>query len=132
MGSPDFRETFAYVARQLNFFGVAYLHVLDGLASGFHGLGEAMALSEFRTLFDGPLMGNSGYSQAKAEAAIAAGHADVIAFGRLFLSNPDLVERFTNGWKLNPPADTKVWSAPGPKGYTDFPFYSTESNKCID
>lgn len=80
-----------------------------------------MTLSEFRAAFAGPLMGNCGYTQETAEAAIASGQADLIAFGRPYLSNPDLVERFANGWELNPPADTKVWSAPDAKGYTDFP-----------
>ena len=124
MGSSDFRETFTHAARQLNTFGLAYLHVVDGLASGFHGLGEPMVLSEFRAMFDGPLMGNCGYTQATAEAAIDAGHADLIAFGRPYLSNPDLVERFAHGWALNPPAETRVWSAPDARGYTDFPFHA--------
>ena len=82
-----------------------------------------MTLPEFRAVFAGPLMGNCGYTQATAEAAIASGQADLIAFGRPYLSNPDLVERFTNGWELNPPADMKVWSAPDARGYTDFPFH---------
>jgi len=123
MGAPDFRETFTYAAQQLNSFGLAYLHVVDGLAFGFHEQGKPMTLSEFRAVFAGPLMGNCGYTQETAEAAIVAGHADLIAFGRPFLSNPDLVERFTNGWELNPPADLKVWSAPDARGYTDFPFH---------
>lgn len=123
MGSPDFRATHTYAAAQLNTFGLAYLHVVDGLAFGFHEQGTPMTLREFRELFSGPLMGNCGYAQTDAEAAIASGQADLIAFGRPFLSNPDLVERFAHGWPLNPPADMKVWSAPGPGGYTDFPFH---------
>jgi len=124
MGAPDFRETFTYAAGQLNAFGLAYLHVVDGLAFGFHEQGKPMTLAEFRAVFAGPLMGNCGYTQETAEAAIASGQADLIAFGRPYLSNPDLVERFANGWELNPPADVKVWSAPDAKGYTDFPFHS--------
>jgi N-ethylmaleimide reductase len=123
MGAPDFRETFMYAARQLNPFGLAYLHVVDGLTFGFHELGQPMTLSEFRAVFAGPLLGHCGYTQETAEAAIASGQADLIAFGRPFLSNPDLVERFANGWELNPPADMKVWSAPDATGYTDFPFH---------
>ncbi len=123
MGSPDFRETFTYVASQLDSFGLAYLHIVDGLAFGFHEKGKPMVLPEFRAVYRGPLMGNCGYSQATAEAALAAGHADLIAFGRPYLSNPDLVERFAHGWELNPPADLKVWSAPTAEGYTDFPFH---------
>jgi N-ethylmaleimide reductase len=123
MGSPDFRETFSYAAKQLNRYGLAYLHVVDGLAFGFHELGQPMTLAEFRAEFNGPMMGCCGYTQATAEAAIAAGQADLIAFGRPYLSNPDLVERFAKGWELNPPADMKVWSAPTAQGYTDFPFH---------
>jgi N-ethylmaleimide reductase len=111
----------------LNRFGLAYLHVIDGLSFGFHELGKPMVLSEFRAVFAGPLMGNGGYTQKTAEAAIAAGHADLIAFGRPYLSNPDLVERFANGWELNPPADGKAWFAPGAEGYTDFPFHPVAS-----
>ncbi len=123
MGSPDFRETFTAAAAQLSAFGLAYLHLVDGLAFGFHELGQPMTLPEFRTVFSGPLIGNCGYTQETAEAAIASCSADLIAFGRPFLSNPDLVERFTHGWELNPPADVKVWSAPDARGYTDFPFH---------
>jgi N-ethylmaleimide reductase len=123
MGSPDFRETFLYAASQLNTFGLAYLHVMDGLAFGFHQLGEPMTLADFRTTFHGPIMGNCGYTAESAEAAIANGAADLIAFGRPYLSNPDLVERFANGWELNPPAEMSVWSAPTAEGYTDFPFH---------
>ena len=123
MGAPDFRETFTYAATQLDGYGLAYLHVVDGLAFGFHEQGAPMTLAEFRAVFTGPLMGNCGYTQETAEAVIAAGDADLIAFGRPWLSNPDLVERFANGWELNPPADTKVWSAPTAEGYTDFPFH---------
>ncbi len=122
MGAPDFRETFTYAAAQLSTYGLAFLHVVDGLAFGFHEQGQPMTLPEFRAVFSGPLMGNCGYTQQTAEVAIASGQADLIAFGRPYLSNPDLVERFANGWELNPPADTQVWSAPTAQGYTDFPF----------
>ncbi len=123
MGSPDFRETFLYVAKQLSRREIAYLHVIDGLALGFHGLGPPMTLREFREVFEGPLMGNSGYNQETAETAIREHRADLISFGRPFISNPDLVERFANGWPLNPPADQKVWYSFDKVGYTDFPRY---------
>jgi N-ethylmaleimide reductase len=126
MGSPDFRETFLYVAKQLNAYGLAYLHIMDGLAFGFHDLGEPMTLAEFREVFTGPLMGNCGYTQETAEAAIRNGHVDLIAFGRPFISNPDLVERFANNWSLNPPADQSVWYSSDSEGYTDFPTYDPE------
>jgi N-ethylmaleimide reductase len=123
MGSPDFRETFLYVAKELNSYGLAYLHLLDGLGFGFHEQGEPMTLAEFRSVFAGPLIGNCGYNQETAQAAIKNGDADLIAFGRPFISNPDLVERFANNWPLNPAADIKVWYSAAREGYTDFPTY---------
>ena len=122
MGSPDFREQFTYVATMLDRCGLAYLHIMDGLAFGFHTLGEPMTLAEFRRVFSGPLMGNCGYTLESAERAVADGVADLIAFGRPYISNPDLVERFRNGWPLAEPADMAAWYSPtGAKGYTDFP-----------
>lgn len=124
MGSPDYREQFTYAARQLDAYGLAYLHVMDGLAFGFHELGEPMTLGEFRKVFSGPLIGNCGYDQESAEKAIASGDADLIAIGRPYISNPDLVERYANDWPLNPEADMADWYNPGgAKGYIDFPTY---------
>ena len=127
MGSPDYREQFTFVAGQLDRFGLAYLHVVDGLAFGFHKLGEPMTLAEFRKVFHGPLIGNCGYTKETAEKAIAAGDADLISFGRPFISNPDLVERFRNDWPLAEPAPMADWNSPtGAKGYTDFPVHASK------
>jgi N-ethylmaleimide reductase len=123
MGSPDYRETFTYVAQQLNQYGLGYLHVMDGLAFGFHELGEPMTLEEFRKIYDGVLMGNCGYGRHQAESAIASGNADLIAFGRAYISNPDLVARFAHDWELNPDAEMSVWYSFDAEGYTDFPTY---------
>jgi N-ethylmaleimide reductase len=123
MGSPDYREQFTFVAGQLDRFGLAYLHVMDGLAVGFHNLGEPMTLAEFRKVLNGPLMGNSGYTKDTAEKTIAEGHADLISFGRPYISNPDLVERFRNGWPLAE-SDPMYWYSPtGERGYMDFRDY---------
>ena len=98
---------------------------MDGLAFGFHELGDPMTLSDFRQVFHGPLIGNCGYNQATAEAAVASGQADMIAIGRPFLSNPDLVARYKNSWPLAPDAEMSDWYSPnGAKGYTDFPAYA--------
>ncbi|MEG4499233.1 alkene reductase [Microcoleus sp. F10-C6] len=123
MGSPTYREDFLYFAGQLNACGLAYLHLVDGLAFGFHELGAPMVIGEFRDVFAGPLVGNCGYTQEQAETALSSKVADLIAFGRDFISNPDLVERFTNGWPLNPPAEVGTWYSFGPEGYIDFPRY---------
>jgi len=124
MGSPDFRENFLFVAEQLNGYRLGYLHIMDGLAFGFHNLGEPMTLKEFRSVFQGVILGNCGYTQETAEAAIQTGDADMIAFGRPFISNPDLVDRFANGWPLAPEAEMGVWYSFDEVGYTDFPIYT--------
>lgn len=123
MGSPDYRETFTYVAQQLNSYGLGYLHIMDGLGFGFHKLGEPMTLAELRKVYDGTLIGNCGYDKESAEKTIAANEADLIAFGRPFISNPDLVERFANNWELNPDPETAIWYSFEAEGYTDFPTY---------
>ena len=125
MGSEDFRETFTYAASQLDNVGLCYLHVVDGLAFGFHELGEPMKLEEFRKIFSGPIMGNCGYTRETAEAAIQGKHADLIAFGRPYISNPDLVERFRHGSPLTPPDDMTTWFSFEKEGYTDFSLANT-------
>lgn len=126
MGSPDYKEQFMYVAKELDKHKLAYLHVMDGLAFGFHELGEPMTLGDFRKVYSGILMGNCGYSKESAESAVSTGAADMIAIGRPYISNPDLVERFKNNWPLNEIADISTWYSPtGEKGYTDFaPYHS--------
>ena len=123
MGSPDYREAFTYIIEQLNSYNLGYHHVLDGLDFGFHELGEPMTIAEIKEIYQGTLMGNCGYTKDSAEATINAGNADLIAFGRPYISNPDLVERFANDWPLNPSADMKDWYSFGAEGYIDFPTY---------
>ena len=92
------------------------------LAFGVHDLGAPVKLAEAREVFHGPLIGNSGYTRETCEEAIADGSADLIAFGRPFISNPDLVERFRNDWALAE-ADPSTWysGVHGAEGYTDYP-----------
>lgn len=123
MGSRDFRETFLYVAEELNKLNLGYLHIMDGLAFGFHEKGEPMTLSEFRKVYKGVIMGNCGYTKEAAEERIANGDADLAAFGRPYITNPDLPERFKNDWPLNPFEDMSLWYSPGPEGYTDYAPY---------
>ncbi len=122
MGSDDFREQFLYAAKELDAFGLSYLHVMEGLGFGYHERGEAMTLAEFREVFKGSLMGNCGYELDAVEAAIREGHADVIAIGRPYIANPDLPERFRNGWPLAE-SDMATWysSDLGAKGDADYP-----------
>nr|MBF0220994.1 alkene reductase [Desulfobulbaceae bacterium] len=123
MGCDDFRELFLYVTGEINKLKLGYLHIMDGLAFGFHGKGEPMTLAEFRPLYDGVIIGNCGYSRDMAEKRLAEGTADIIAIGRPYISNPDLVERFRNNWPLNPCEDMSLWYTSGPEGYTDYEPY---------
>lgn len=127
MGSKDFRETYTYATQELEKLGIGYLHVMDGLAFGFHEKGEPMQLSEFRQLFSRTLIGNCGYTLDSAKKAINAGHADVIAFGRPFITNPDLVTRFMAGNPLAPHDNMSEWYSPGADGYTSYPTYAAKN-----
>ena len=122
MGSPDYRETYLYAASELDAYELAYLHVMDGLAFGFHEQGDPMTLADFREVFHGPIIGNCGYDGESANAAIASGVADMIAIGRPLIANPDYVERLRNGWPLEPLSDMSTWYSgePTAEGYTDF------------
>ncbi|MCB0334837.1 MAG: alkene reductase [Bdellovibrionales bacterium] len=127
MGSPDFREQFLYVAEQLAPLELAYLHVLDGLAFGFHQLGEPLTLKDFKAVYPGILMANCGYTKEAGEEVVQAGHAELVSYGRPFINNPDLVERFANDYQLNETYDMSTWYSGGSKGYTDFPTYASGS-----
>jgi N-ethylmaleimide reductase len=124
MGSADYRETFTYVARELDHYKLGYLQVVDGVTFGAHNLGTPMVLNEFREVFHGSLMGNCGYTKEAAELAIRDNRADLISFGRPFISNPDLVERFEQNWPLNDGASPKLWYSFDTIGYTDFPTFA--------
>jgi N-ethylmaleimide reductase len=123
MGADDFRETFLFAADRLNEYQLGYLHIMDGLAFGFHERGEPMTLAEFRPRFDQLIMANCGYTQASAEAVLNDGLADLVAFGRPFITNPDLPARFEHGWPLAPSDDMREWYSSGASGYTSYPAY---------
>lgn len=125
MGSPEYREQFLHAATILDGRSLAYLHVVDGLAFGFHSLGTPMTLEEFRAVFTGPIVAACGYTLETAEAAIERGAADLVAFGRPYIANPDLVERFRHGGPIADPPDVSLWWTPqGARGYVDFPSWS--------
>ncbi|MEW9797121.1 alkene reductase [Alteromonas sp. CYL-A6] len=129
MGADDYRELFSYVAGQLNALNIGYLHVMDGLAFGFHDRGEPMTLSDFRALFNGVIIGNCGYTQEDAETRLADGDADLIAFGRPWITNPDLPTRFEKGYPLAAFDDPSTWYGGGAEGYSDFPTYEEATGK---
>ena len=74
MGSPDFRETYLYTIKELAQLNLGYVHIMDGLAFGFHQQGDPMTLAEFRAHFDGIIIGNCGYTKEDAEQRLAEGN----------------------------------------------------------
>ena len=107
----------AWLARRLNDFPLAYLHVMRG---DFFGQQSGDVMGPARANYKGVLVGNMGYTPAEAEKAIAEGKLDAVAFGTGFLANPDLPQRIRAGAALNRP-DPATFYSPGPKGYTDYP-----------
>lgn len=123
MGSEDNDKLFPYVARELRNFNLGYLHVMDGHGFGFHGKCKSVSLFDMKSQFLGPVMGNVGFTKDTAEGAIRSGAADLIAFGRPYISNPDLVERFANNWSLNEENTYASWYHGGAEGYCNFENY---------
>lgn len=130
MGSADNVEAYTFYLSELNKYNLAYVHVMDGLGFGFHKLCAPFTLADARKVYSGIIIGNVGYDKDSAEAAISSGNADMIAFGRPYISNPDLVERFANDWPLAAPAGHEAYwwydnfpDGDASKGYTDFPAY---------
>ncbi len=110
----------SWLADHLNGTGLAYLHLMRG---DFLQQQLGDVLTPVRERFQGVLIANMGYTAAEANAAIAAGAIDAVAFGTAFLANPDLPERLRSGAPLNTP-DPATFYSPGPAGYTDYPFLS--------
>lgn len=124
MGSPDNHDMFLYLAKRLRSYNLGYCHVMDGLGFGFHEKCAPVTLFDFRQVYgaDRVLMGNVCYTKDLAEGAIRTGAVDAIAFGRPYISNPDLVERFTHGLPVAPDPPMSAWyGGGGPEGYTDWP-----------
>jgi N-ethylmaleimide reductase len=111
------QTTFNAIADMLSGYQLAYLHVLEGDMLG----GERLVdYTELKRRFGGLYMANNGYTQASADQALQQGNADMLAFGKLYIANPDLPERFAQGAMLNEP-DPETFYGGGAAGYTDYP-----------
>ena len=110
-----------YLLGELNQVGLAYVHIVDALEGDIRHGANVVALEVLRKAYTGTLITCGGYDQARAEAAVAQGKADAVAFGQLYIANPDLVERFKNNAPLNAP-DPSTFYGGTEKGYTDYPF----------
>jgi N-ethylmaleimide reductase len=110
---------YTYLARQLDTAGVAYIHLVDHSPMGAPPVPDSMKAA-FRSEFKRTLILSGGYDARRAESDLAAGRCDLVAVGRPFLANPDLVARWQSGRAENAP-DMSTFYTPGPKGYTDYP-----------
>ncbi len=114
MGDSTRLKTFSYVARELGKRGIAFICTREHQASD--SISPAL-----KKAFGGVLIANEGFTKSTGEAIIAKGDADAVAFGKLYIANPDLVERFKAGGRLNTPEPETFYSG-GANGYVDYPF----------
>lgn len=121
LADEDPQSTFEYVVDALNPLKLAFLDILRGTGGAPRDAWVPFDYARLRKRYTGNLVLNNGYDFATAQDAIEAGAADAIAFGRLLLANPDLVERFRRGAPLNTP-DPQTFYVGEEKGYTDYPF----------
>ena len=114
MGDSNPLATFGYVAEKMRQRKIAFLCTREH--EGADSIGP-----QLKKIFGGVLIANEKFTKETAESAINSGRADAVAFGQLFIANPDLPERFKLNAPLNTP-DPSTFYAQGPKGYTDYPF----------
>jgi N-ethylmaleimide reductase len=121
----DMRDTnpsalFTYVLAELSACKLAYVHIVDALESDIRHGAKVVELASLRAAYTGTLMVCGGYDQARAERVLAEGLADLVAFGQLYIANPDLPERFRVNAQLNQ-ADPSSFYGGTEQGYTDYP-----------
>ncbi|MET0279763.1 MAG: alkene reductase [Steroidobacteraceae bacterium] len=113
MGDSDALATFSHVARELGRRRIAFIAARERI-------GPQRIGPQLKQAFGGVYVANEAFDQASGEAVIAAGEADAVAYGKLFIANPDLPQRFATGAQLNVPVPATFY-APGATGYTDYP-----------
>lgn len=119
---PGIAEDFAWLAAELGGLGLAWLHMVDHSTMGAPPV-PTSTRDALRKAFGGTFILSGGFDRARAESELAAGHGELVAFGRPFLANPDLVARLRADAPLNAP-DFATFYTPGEAGYTDYPTLS--------
>lgn len=123
MSDRDPMALFTYVVQQLDRLNLAYLHLVEPRVQGNETVDTpdlALSAHYFRTIYRGTIISAGGYDRDTGEATLQAGDADLIAYGRLFISNPDLPQRFALSVPLNP-YDRSTFYGGSEPGYTDYP-----------
>jgi N-ethylmaleimide reductase len=116
---PEIEETYTKLVAAFDKAGLAYIHVLDHSAMGAPPVPAALK-AKLKAMWPRTFIAAGGFDKATGEAALEAKQADLIAYGRPFVSNPDLVVRMQKDVALTPP-DFGTFYTPGEKGYTDYP-----------
>lgn len=121
--------TFDYIIEKLNAYDLAYLHLSEPFTdvSNIDYL-EPNIAKHYRPIYKGKLMINAGFDQESGNKVISEGNADMVSFAKLFISNPDLPERFAKNAPLAD-WDEDTFYTPGSKGYTDYPKYNAEQSE---
>jgi N-ethylmaleimide reductase len=120
---PEIDETYMHLAEKLNDLGIVYIHLVDHSAMGAPEV-PLKTKQAIRERFKNTLMLSGNYNKETAERDLESGFADLIAFGKPFINNPDLVQRMKNDWPLSANLDFSTFYTPGEKGYTDYPVYT--------
>jgi N-ethylmaleimide reductase len=120
MSDSDPMATFSAAIARANDAGLGYVHIIEGDTGVSRELPPGADLGVFRKLFKGAYLANNGYDRTSAIHAVESGAADLIAFGKLFIANPDLVERLARNAPLNEPHPATFYGG-GAEGYTDYP-----------
>ncbi|MEO6883344.1 MAG: alkene reductase [Bacteroidia bacterium] len=119
---PEIDATYKYLAEQLNKLGIAYIHLVDHSAMGAPTVPMEIKKA-VREIFKNTIIQSGNYDKERAEADIESGLADLIAFGRPFICNPDLVERYKHDWPVSKDLRMDLFYTPNKEGYTDYPIY---------
>lgn len=122
---PEIEETYKYLASELNKIGLVYIHLVDHSSMGAPEVPRKIK-EIFRSEFKNTLILSGGYGLESAEKELEGGIANLVAFGKPFINNPDFVERLKNGYALNTNLNMDAFYTSDEKGYTDYPFYTKE------
>jgi N-ethylmaleimide reductase len=120
---PEIDSTYKYLAEQLNHMGILYIHIVDHSSLGAPAVPIDIKKA-IRERFQRTIILCGGYTKESGDKELEGEIANLIAFGRPFIINPDLVERFVNSWSLSKELDMSTFYSPGAKGYTDYPVYA--------
>jgi N-ethylmaleimide reductase len=122
---PEIYATYDYLSKQLNTIGIAYIHIVDHSAMGAPEVPIDIK-KMIRDNFKNTIIVCGGFDKETAETAIQKGMADLVAFGRPFINNPDLVERMANDWPLSQELHLDTFYSADEKGYIDYPALKKE------